>query len=344
MMRSTKTFRPVLPLAVGAACVLWGLSGSAAAQSSVTVYGVVDTNVTYGHGSLRSDKAVGTGGLAGSRLGFRGTEDLGGGLRANFAFEHGFNSDIGTAAAVFWNRQSLVGLAGPLGEVQLGRLYTPTFMVHAIYDAFGPQGVAAQQVLLSSLEIGQAAGIRANNAVQYQTPATLGGFVAQLMTTDSDGTPGKYSGARVGYAGGALSADVAVARYDNNAIGDVKTVTVGARYRIGSLAVFGLYDRARSGLASRTQGLQMSLSWTMGSTELKASVAESSVQSAAGVDIGTTRRLGVGAVHNLSRRTALYTSLARVTNRNGASTALNGSATAVNQGSHGIDVGIRHAF
>lgn len=344
MMRSTKTFRLVLPLAVGAACVLWGLSGSAAAQSSVTVYGVVDTNLTYGHGSLRSDKAVGTGGLAGSRLGFRGTEDLGGGLRANFAFEHGFNSDIGTATAVFWNRQSLIGLASPLGEVQLGRLYTPTFMVHATYDAFGPQGVAAQQVLLSSLEIGQAAGIRANNAVQYQTPATLGGFVAQLMTTDSDGTPGKYSGARVGYAGGALSADVAVARYDNNAIGDLKTVTVGARYKIGSLAVFGLYDRARSGLASRTQGLQMSLSWTMGSTELKASVAESSVQSAAGVDIGTTRRLGVGAVHNLSRRTALYTSLARVTNRNGASTALNGSATAVNQGSHGIDVGIRHAF
>ncbi|WP_310461799.1 porin [Sphaerotilus sp.] len=337
---TTKTSR-ALPLA---ACLLWALTGSAAAQSTVTLYGVVDTNVTYGHGSLRTEKAVGTGGLAGSRLGFRGTEDLGGGLRANFAFEHGFNSDIGTATAVFWNRQSLIGLASPAGEVQLGRLYTPTFMVHATYDAFGPQGVAAQQVLLSSLEVSQAANIRANNAVQYQTPATLGGFVAQLMTTDSDGTPGKYTGARFGYAGGALAADVAFGNYDNNPIGDLKTLTVGARYKVGALAVFGLYDRARSGLASRTQGLQMSMSWTMGSTELKASVAQSSVQSAAGADIGTTRRIGVGAVHNLSRRTALYTSMARVTNSNGASTALNGSATAVNQGSHGIDVGIRHAF
>ena len=337
---TTKTSR-ALPLA---ACLLWALTGSAAAQSTVTLYGVVDTNVTYGHGSLRTEKAVGTGGLAGSRLGFRGTEDLGGGLRANFVFEHGFNSDIGTAAAVFWNRQSLIGLASPMGEVQLGRLYTPTFLVHATYDAFGPQGVAAQQVLLSSLEVSQAANIRANNALQYQTPATLGGFVAQLMTTDSDGTPGKYTGARIGYAGGPLSADVAVGRYDNNPIGDLKTLTVGARYKVGALAVFGLYDRARSGLASRTQGLQMSLSWTMDSTELKASVAQSSVQSAAGADIGTTRRIGIGAVHNLSRRTAVYTSMARVTNSDGASTALNGSATAANQGSRGLDVGIRHAF
>lgn len=329
------------------AAALVSLATPVWAQSSVTLFGVVDTNLTYGKGSLTSLKAVGTGGLAGSRVGFRGVEDLGGGLRAAFVIEHGMNTDTGVPASAtsFWNRQTYVALGHTQwGELQLGRIYTPTFLVHATYDAFGPQGTAAQHVLLNSIEVAQPANIRANNAANYNGPANLGGVVLQAMVSAGEAAPGKYQGLRVGYAAGAFAGDAAIGRYDNPAIGDLDAVTVGARYKIGELTLYGLVDRADSGNAFDTTGMQFSGAYQLGPTALKASIAQSRRKSAAGADAGTSRRIGIGAVHDLSRRTALYTSLARVENRNGSAVALNGSSTAADKSSSGIDVGIRHAF
>ncbi|MBK7613231.1 MAG: porin [Burkholderiales bacterium] len=330
-----------------ASLALAAFAGSAAAQSNVTAYGVVDANVGWGSGSISTNKLVGTDGLAGSRLGFRGTEDLGGGLRANFLVEHGFKSFDGAAAsaASFWNRQVYVGLAGSWGALNLGRQYTPTFMVHASYDAFGPQGVAAQQVLYGSMEVAQPANIRANGALNYQAPNTLGGLQLQVMDSDGTSAPGKYLGMRVGYnAGGALATDIAFAKFTNATIGDLKTVTVGARYKLDAFKFYGLYDRADSGTGADTHGLQFSAAYSMGPTDLKVSVAESVMKSAAGASIGTTRRYGVGFVHGLSKRTSLYGSLAQLNNSNGAKMAVNGAATAANQSAKGLDLGISHAF
>lgn len=330
-----------------ASVALLAATGQAAAQTSVTLFGVLDNNLTWGKGSVSSSKAVGTGGLAGSRVGVRGVEDLGDGLRAVFVLEHGLNSDTGAAAspASFWNRQLFVGLGNAWGDAQLGRIYTPTFRVHAAYDAFGPQGVAAQHVLLSSAEATQPAAIRANNAVNVQTaPAALAGFVVHAMTTAAEGAPGKYSGLRLGYAQGGLAGDVALGRYDNPAIGDLKALTLGARWRIGTLTLYGLYDRADSGSSFDTRGVQFSAAYQLGATALKASIAQAKRRSAAGADAGTTRRFGIGAVHDLSKRTAIYTSIAHLSNSDGASTALNGSVTAPNKGSSGIDLGLQHVF
>lgn len=330
-----------------ALALLGALAGSAAAQSSVTVYGVIDANIGWGYGSVSSNKQVGSGGLAGSRLGFRGTEDLGSGLKANFAIEHGFNPQDGSAgsAASFWNRQVYVGLSGDWGALNVGRQYTPTFLVHATYDAFGPQGVAAQQVLFGSMEVAQPANIRANGAINYQSPAAWGPVGVQLMTTDSTGAVGKYSGVRVGYnGGGVLSTDLALGRYTNPAIGDLRSVTLGARLKFDALKLYGLYDRANSGSGPDTHGVQMSVGYALGVTELKASVAESVMQSAAGADIGTTRRYGLGFVHPLSKRTQLYGSFATLSNSNGAKMAVNGGVTAPNQSARGLDLGISHAF
>ncbi len=331
------------------ACLMLGsLAGHVAAQSSnVTLFGVVDSTLTWGSGSVSDLKGVGSGGLAGSRLGFRGTEDLGGGLNASFMLEHGFNPDTGAQAspASFWNRQVYVGLGSTtLGSLQLGRIYTPTFLVHATYDAFGPQGVAAQQVLFGSLEVAQPANIRANGAVNYQTPATLGGFVLQAMVSDGTAAPGKYTGARLGYGGSALSADIAFAKFNNTPIGDLKTVTAGARYKLDAFEFYGLYDRADSGSGPDTHGMQVSASYLIGSTRFKASVAESVMKTAAGVNAGTTRRYGLGFVHALSRRTAIYSSLAHLANRDGARMTVNGAVTAVNQSAKGMDLGISHTF
>lgn len=331
---------------------LLALTGTAWAQtapasSNVTVFGVIDLTLTHGKGSLTKSNGLGNSGLSGSRLGLRGTEDLGGGLRASFVIESGFAPDTGAATAVFWNRQVLVALASnQLGEIQFGRIYTPTFLVHATYDAFGPQGTAAQQVLLGSAEFAQPTAIRANNAVNYTTPANLGGFSVQAMAALAEGaTTGRYNGVRASYASGPLAVDLALGRFGNTAIGDLKSITIGARYKLGDLTFYGLHDRADSGSSVDTRGTQVSVAWLVGGlTELKASLAQSSRENAAGAVTGTTRRYGIGVVHHLSKRTALYTSLARVSNSDGASTALNGSTTAPNKGSTGLDVGLRHNF
>lgn len=323
------------------ACVC---AGSAWAQSNVNVFGVVDNNIGWGKGSLSSQKRVGTGGYLGSRLGFRGSEDLGNGLKAVFLMEHGFNSNNGTATTVFWNRQTYVGLTGGFGELLLGRQYTPTFLVHATYDAFGPQGVAAQQVLLGSIQATQAAAIRANDAVMYRTPGTLGGFNFQALTTDHTAEPGWYHGFKAGYARGPLSVDLALGHFNNATVGDIDSVTVGARYNVGPFKFYGLFDKSNSGSGTDSRGMQVSAAYTIGATDLKISLAESSLKSNAGVDVGTTRRYGVGFLHALSKRTFIYGQYARLGNSDGARSALNGATTAANQSAQGIDFGIAHAF
>lgn len=331
----------VRTFASGLAALL--LAGTAMAQSSVTVFGVIDNNIGWGKGSLSSVNRVGTGGYLGSRLGFRGTEDLGGGLRASFVMEHGFNSDDASVTATFWNRQSYVGLGGPWGEVLLGRQYTPTFLVHATYDAFGPQGVAAQQVLLGSMELSQPANIRANDAVTYRTPASLGAFSVLLMASDHT-VPGWYTGAKAGYATGPVSVDVALGRYNNAAIGDLESITVGGRLTLGRAKLYALYNRADSGKGNDSRGMQMSMAYTVGTTDIKVSVAESRQTTAAGAAAGTTRRYGVGFLHPLSKRTSFYGQYARLDNSKGARASLNGASTGVNQAAQGLDLGIAHAF
>lgn len=333
-----------------ASAVLCAFAGHAAAQSGVNIYGVIDTNLGWGSGSVSDNRQVGTGGLMGSRLGFRGTEDLGDGWKANFLIEHGLNSDTGTQASPvpgqFWNRVAYVSLSSRFGELQLGRQYTPTFLVHATYDAFGPQGVAAQQVLYGSMEILQPANLRANNAVNYLTPGSLGGFMLNAMVSANEGSPtgGKYTGLSAGWQGGGFSGHVAVARYYNPAIDDLDTVTAGARWKIGDFSLYGLYDRADSGAGPDSHGAQVSAMYAFGTTELKASIAKSTFKSPAGADIGTTTRTGLGFVYHLSKRTALYGSYAHLANSDGAAMALNGAVTAPNQGANGADLGIRHQF
>jgi predicted porin len=333
-----------------ASALLCTLAGTAAAQSSAIIYGVIDTNLGWGSGSVSDNRQVGSSGLMGSRLGFRGTEDLGDGWKANFLIEHGLNSDTGTQASpapgLFWNRLAYVGLGSRFGDVQLGRQYTPTFLIHATYDAFGPQGVAAQQVLLGSMEAAQPASIRASNSVTYLTPNILGGFAAHAMVSANESSPtgGKYTGLSLGWVGGAFAGHAAFARYDNPAIGDLSSITAGARYKFGDFTLYGLYDRAHSGSGPDSHGLQLSGMVTVGTTDLKASIARSALKSRAGVDIGTTTRTGIGFVHHLSKRTALYGTFAHLSNRDGAAAALNGAVTAPNEGANGADFGIRHLF
>src|SRR5690349_21044336 len=111
-----------------ALAVLGAFAGVASAQSSVTLFGIVDVNLRYvKNGDDRAQKQLGTDGINSSRLGFRGVEDLGGGLKAGFWIEGAISPDVGTSGGQTWQRRSTVSLLGNFGEVRLGRDYTPTF-------------------------------------------------------------------------------------------------------------------------------------------------------------------------------------------------------------------------
>src|SRR6185369_5469342 len=135
--------------------------GAAQAQSSLTVFGVVDVNLqSFDAGGTGRSTMVGNGGLSTSRVGFRGTEDLGGGMYAGFWLEASLNPDTGTGRAtntnnqtsgagtatgssgIVFDRESYVSLGGHWGEVRLGHDFVPTHYNSIYFDPFNANGVA----------------------------------------------------------------------------------------------------------------------------------------------------------------------------------------------------------
>ena len=188
-------------------------------------------------GVKRSQTALSSGANASSRLGFRGTEDLGGGLAAGFWLEAGYNQDSGANGLTTFSRRSTVSLSGNFGEIRLGRDYVPTYWNESVFDPMGAVGVGENLIKTISGNIATARGpgsalaandnaIRASNSVGYFLPRNLGGFYGQVMYalhenpkfSDLPGSPtkrGRYYGGRFGYANGPL--DVAVAYGESTA-------------------------------------------------------------------------------------------------------------------------------
>src|SRR5688572_7850459 len=262
------------------------VAGAASAQSSVTLFGILDAGISYyeneNYGGVQASRTdLSSSGYNSSRLGFRGTEDLGGGLAASFWLEAGLGNDAGTVGdqggTRMFNRRSTVSLSGRFGEVRLGRDYTPTFWNDTIFDPFGTNGVGTNAI--SSTSGGSTLGggsilgslaangnyVRASNTVGYFLPANLGGFYGQFQyglpervefdpATATPGTTaltfdGRYVGGRVGYANGPL--DVAIA-YGENVItrnfqgggrAETKIGNLGASWDFGFMKLMGEYNQ-----------------------------------------------------------------------------------------------------
>ncbi|WP_048441762.1 porin [Caenimonas sp. SL110] len=346
-----------------ALAVLAAAAGSASAQSSVTLFGIVDATLAFGRGSVSNKTQLTNSGYNSSRLGFRGTEDLGGGMSASFWLEAGLTNDNGTGAGsnsnnqaggaaaanaggqgLTFNRRSTVSLAGGWGELRLGRDYTPQFWNLTVFDPFGTNGVGTTQTL-NSIITGVTA-VRASNSIGYFLPGNLGGFYGQLQhyrgennsgaVTSGDGTG---TGVRLGYAAGPLNVALALSRTDY-AAGDVRQSNIGAQYDFGVGKVMAHISRDQNG-ALDGRGWLLGGLFPVGAGEIRAAYSRYSTDAAGSP---SSRKLALGYVHNLSKRTALYTTYARVKNSGGAAAALNGSVTTVNGSSSGYDFGIRHAF
>jgi len=349
-----------------ALAVLAAASGAAMAQSSVTLFGVVDATLAFGRGSVADKNQLTNSGYNSSRLGFRGTEDLGGGMAASFWLEAGLANDDGQGAAtnsnnqttgagtavagrqgLTFNRRSTVSLSGGFGEVRLGRDYTPHFWNLTVFDPFGTNGVGTTQTLNSSL--GGVVNVRASNSIGYFLPGNLGGFYGQAQyymgenlsnaANKKDGTGFSF---RVGFANGPINVAVASSSTDYTTF-KIKTTNLGGQYDLGVAKLMAHYNQDKLASGVKGKGWLLGALVPVGAGEIRAAYSTYEQRLLPGVN-PETDKIALGYVHNLSKRTALYTTYARVKNKGGAASALNGSVTAANAKSSGLDLGIRHSF
>jgi predicted porin len=350
-------------------------SGIASAQSSVTLFGIVDVGVSRYSVSTAGGVAGSTftgltsSGYNSGRIGFRGVEDLGGGMSASFWLEGGVSADNGQAAGLNFTRRSTLSLAGGWGELRLGRDYTPTFLNDSVFDPFGTNGVGTNLILKArstTTGAGLASGaagvnttaVRSSNSIGYFLPANLGGFYGQVMyafheQTAPNTSQGRYIGGRIGFAQGPFNVALAHGRLDGTnpvAAGtpDIRTTNIGGQWDFGVAKLLGEYSRERYdvavGTSNTNKGWLIGTLVPVGAGEIRASYGRVKLDTA-GAD-PRAAQFAVGYVHNLSKRTALYATYARIRNRDGASLTVAPGVVAgvANARSTGYDIGIRHSF
>lgn len=352
-----------------ALAALTAFAGVASAQSSVTAFGIVDLAARYVDNHSGSIKSLSSGGQATSRLGFRGVEDLGGGLRAGFWLESEIGADtgssgstVGTATNVFWARRSTVSLMGGFGEVRLGRDFTPTYNSFGAVEIFGYVGVASPANLRGAFygnsQAGTATAVRGSNGISYFLP-TMGGLTGQLQVTAGEGAANqaKSMSGRLAYAAGALTLVGSYGQLEKQGVmtDDLTTWNLGLRYNLGFATIGGLYEESDVAVSGR--GLKQKLATAnitvpMGAGRFLAQYTESGgVGTAAAPSLFSAKSYGLGYVHNMSKRTSVYGNYGRIDNEGNATTGARYTATtsgpAVTRGgetSSGFEFGIRHDF
>ncbi|PUE20927.1 porin [Limnohabitans sp. WS1] len=325
-------------------------SGISFAQSSVTLFGVVDLGYTQSKTGAAKTSSMTDSGQASSRIGFRGVEDLGGGLKASFWLEAGTNPDNGTGDAtnnnnqsasavtapragtqgLTFNRRSTVSLEGSFGEVRLGRDYTPQFWNHTFFDPFGTNGSGSNVTGAAYGDARNFTGVRASNSVGYLSPK-FSGLQVQLQTYMGEvaspaAKAGNGTALRVTYDAGPLSLAVADSKTTTGAGTDWKATNFAASYNLGVAKVMMMSSTDKITGEADMEGYLVGVTAPLGAGVVK--FAMSNIKQGTTVDSDKT---AIGYVYSLSKRTALYTTFATTKPMTGDKTT-------------GFDLGVTHSF
>lgn len=349
---------------------LSAIAGAASAQSSLTMYGVMDLTARHaaneGVGSINS---LTSGGNSTSKLGFRGTEDLGGGLSAGFWLESGIAADNGSVGlsppGVVFDRRSTVSIfSRRLGELRAGRDLVTSYANWGRFDPFAYVGIASTANFVSATPTGPIRSafssspnttVRSSNSVQYLLPAGLNGFDGGLMVGLREGgiaanNQHKYIGARLGYATGQLYVSAATGNTENDLTAGqkFKDSAIAAVYNFGIVRLSGGVRQFKFNAAKQTN-LLLAAVVPVGVGEVKVSWNRASMAGAVGkssIDANVATQIGLGYVHHLSKRTAVYTGFAVISNKGAANFTVPGGASGMAGGgtSRGFEVGLRNSF
>ncbi|WP_136418790.1 MULTISPECIES: porin [Oxalobacteraceae] len=332
-----------------ALAVFGAFAGVASAQTNVTVYGLVDAGIARENGAAGSVWKLATGVQSGNRLGFKGSEDLGGGLKANFQLENGFNLDTGTQRqGALFGRQAWVGLSGGFGSVSFGRQYDPLFIALDSIDPFGTGLSGATTNLMAS---GASGDVRVNNSINYTTN-NFSGFSASglygLGEVAGDTSKSRTYALSGSYANGPVAAVLAYSN-NNNATNTntTKLWLVGGTYNFGVATAHLGYESEKNDAGADYRDWMVGVSAPIGAGTVLASFINKDDRSTA--NNAGAKQYALGYTYALSKRTNIYTSYAHIKNDSGAAFVVGdassgGNAVAAGNNSNAFAVGIRHKF
>ena len=327
------------------AVALFGAVASAAqAQAGLTMYGIADVGLLREYGRLAPAVTKLDSGLqSGSRLGFKGTEDLGGGMKALFVLETGLQMDTGGFAqgGLAFGRQSYVGLDSGYGTLTLGRQNQSQFIALDAIDPFGT-GLAGTSTNLFYFP----RGIRNNNMVMYASP-TVGGFSGELQygfgEVAGNSSLKRTLGAALGYAIGPVQAKLSYEK--ENATGllvdnsfRATMLSGGYDFSVAQLAL--AYQTVRGNNALNENNTLIGVTVPFGANAVMASYIRHKDRTSTNLN---ANQFALGYTYAMSKRTNLYSSIARIAESNGAAFTV-GNATGGGSNNKAFNVGVRHKF
>ena len=355
-----------------ALAVLGAFTGIASAQTSVTIYGVVDAGITREDNGLTTVNRLDSGNQSGSRLGFKGNEDLGGGLSAQFLLEQGFNTDTGTLGqgGQTFGRQAYVGLTGAFGQVRLGRQKTVMYDALTAIDPFGianKGGIdrlfgtntaenAFANPALTGVNGRQYGAGRSNNTIAYFTP-TISGFTGEVTYTLGEAASnagGNQAGRQYGLSGNYAAGPLFVtADYlnvaDNAGNKHAGFALLGATYDFAVVKAHAAYGQEK-GTSGPFTGATPSVLQSTNQRDYMIGATIPFGASAVQVDYVRktdqnpgnrgAKQYAIGYTYALSKRTNFYSSYTN-TQFNNFSYVSTGAA---NQTDRVLNAGVRHTF
>jgi predicted porin len=351
--------KKLIAVAVAGACI----APAAMAQTAnpVTLYGRIFVNFQSVEGKnptvVRRNRVADHN----SFLGVKGTEDLGGGLKAFFQLETVFQADQNDST--FANRNSGVGLQGNWGSVLLGRWDSPMKVTQTAVDPWGDNELA--DITGAALRQGQFSQ-RHQNSVQYWSP-TFGGFNLRAMYVANENRTatanGSAYGASAAWSGGPLYAALSYEKHKNALIASgsatanstlVPTagtnedgVAGAASYQFGPAKLSGQYGRYKRTGTETQKSWQLGLDWAFGNGHLLASYSESKNGGTTGTAQPSCDLKGLGYRYDFSKRTSFMANYARVENDVGTLCNFGQGSlgiTTSGQDVQGFSIGVRHVF
>jgi predicted porin len=325
-----------------AAAVVATLPLIAFAQSNVQLYGILDAAVSSEDNGVDRHTVINSGNQSSSRWGFKGTEDLGDGLKALFNLEAGVAIDTGAADSALFGRRAVVGLEGAFGTVTVGREYSP------IASVAGATDITGQGFYGSNLSAFNYLTRRLSNSINYKSQSVSGFKVLAAYSAGEQATnlpKSDLKGVGLEYAEGNLYLGAAYHTNNNNVAGDTKEYAAGIGYKFGDFEVKGNWLVAdAAGANNKFTQYNLGAAYAMGPGKFFVNLQQNKIENGAR---GNGWNLDYS--YALSKRTNLYTGYARLNNNSLGNFAMNSSSIKLAPGKVGADpsvfnVGIRHSF
>jgi predicted porin len=317
------------------------------AQSNVTVYGVMDAAIAREDTGAPSGQrtVVNSGNQSSSRLGFKGTEDLGNGLKAVFNIEAGIALDTGMADTALFGRRAVAGLSGNFGSIMVGREYTPIADVAKETDVFGQGFYGSNLNAFGANRLTR----RISNSVNYKSNSMSGFKVgaAYAAGETSTGPSGNLKGVMADYSNGGFYVGAGYHTYQRLATGDDKEMIIGAGFKSGAFEFKGNYMEADpTGANNKFEQINIGAAYTMDAHKFFANYQTDKLENGA-----KAKGAAVAYSYSLSKRTNVYASYSMLRNNatglfamNSSSTNVTPPASAPGSDPKALSLGIRHSF